>query len=62
MGWLTKNAKPGDSLFFHCRRHLHVLCSFDSIEVFHLDSGHGEQVDDLDGDESDEEDEGSVSG
>jgi hypothetical protein len=58
MRWLVEDAKPNDSLFFHC------MCASLSMLVYrglycYLDSGHGGQTKDLDGDEDDGYDEGA---
>jgi hypothetical protein len=56
MQWLVRGAAPNDSLFFHCNGlSLSILRSLKKI----LDSGHGGQTKDLDGDEGDGHDEGS---
>jgi hypothetical protein len=57
MQWLVMDARPNDSLFFHCM--------FDYLKLDQraftscVDSGHGGQTKDLDGDEADGFDEGS---
>lgn len=56
MQWLVRGAQPNDSLFFHCK---HLYCdSLQLSEVSVIDSGHGGQTKDLDGDEDDGFDEG----
>ena len=57
MQWLVSDARPNDSLFFHCRfDHLKLVqYSFNSCP----DSGHGGQTKDLNGDEDDGFDEGN---
>ena len=56
MQWLVMDARPNDSLFFHCM--------FDYLKLGQqaatscVDSGHGGQTKDLDGDEADGFDEG----
>jgi len=55
MKWLVKDAKAHDSLFFHCRNYLYLASN--PAHVF-LDSGHGGQIRDMDGDEVDGYDEG----
>jgi hypothetical protein len=53
---LVQGARPHDSLFFHCTSQvLNQLCMATSVA---LDSGHGGQTPDLDGDEIDGFDEG----
>jgi hypothetical protein len=56
MQWLVADARPNDSLFFHCVFGLLKLVQ----QAFNycLDSGHGGQTKDLDGDEEDGYDEG----
>lgn len=57
MRWLVRSAKCNDSLFFHCSFFFFLhICVFLII----LDSGHGGQVEDKDGDEVDGFDEGSL--
>jgi len=56
MNWLVRDAKPNDSLFFHCALISH-LC-FDHVIYLHSVSGHGGQTKDRDGDEEDGYDEG----
>ena len=58
MQWLVMDARPNDSLFFHCMfgylkldRQAFTSC---------VDSGHGGQTKDTDGDEGDGFDEGSL--
>ena len=56
MQWLVMDARPNDSLFFHC-----VFSLFKLVQKaidYYLDSGHGGQTEDLDGDEEDGYDEG----
>lgn len=55
MKWLVKDAKAHDSLFFHCGSYLYPASN--PAHVF-LDSGHGGQIRDMDGDEVDGYDEG----
>jgi hypothetical protein len=55
MKWLVKDAKAHDSLFFHCECAIYIPNQ--SAYVF-LDSGHGGQIRDTDGDEADGYDEG----
>ena len=55
MKWLVKGSKAHDSLFFHCERAIYIPRH--TAYVF-LDSGHGGQVRDTDGDEIDGYDEG----
>lgn len=54
MQWLVRDAKPNDSLFFHCMffTYIYIIGS-----QFLVDSGHGGQTKDLDGDEDDGYDE-----
>lgn len=54
MRWLVKDARPNDSLFFHCR----YLSSLHDPSLIKTVSGHGGQTKDLDGDEEDGYDEG----
>lgn len=56
MRWLVRDARPHDSLFFHCT----LICHLCVVHVmdFYSDSGHGGQTKDLDGDEEDGYDEG----
>jgi hypothetical protein len=57
MQWLVTGAQPNDSLFFHCT--FSLLFSFYQQGIKDpLDSGHGGQTKDLDGDEADGYDEG----
>jgi hypothetical protein len=58
MQWLVKDAKPNDSLFIHC---MCFPCRswFNRGLNCYLDSGHGGQTEDLDGDEDDGYDEGA---
>lgn len=57
MQWLVRDAQPNDSLFFHCKlagtSHHRVL----QLTCNDLDSGHGGQTKDVDGDEGDGYDE-----
>jgi hypothetical protein len=55
MRWLVRSARPDDSLFFHCKDL--SLFNFPYLTAY-LDSGHGGQTPDLDGDEIDGLDEG----
>ena len=55
MKWLVKGAKAHDSLFFHCESYLYPASHF---AYPFLDSGHGGQIRDTDGDEIDGYDEG----
>ena len=57
MQWLVRGAAPNDSLFFHCKS-LRGL-TFGLLIEKNVDSGHGGQTKDLDGDEDDGYDEGS---
>lgn len=58
MQWLVRSACTHDSLFFHCKPS-HCWCHFSQlIRVVKIDSGHGGQTKDLDGDEVDGYDEG----
>ena len=56
MQWLVRGAQPNDSLFFHCESFSHKFYKLYIISP--LDSGHGGQTKDLDGDEADGYDEG----
>ena len=56
MRWLVRDAKPNDSLFFHCTLISH-LCVRYVIYPYSV-SGHGGQTKDRDGDEEDGYDEG----
>lgn len=56
MQWLVRDAKPNDSLFFHCT--LIFRLYVDHLTYLYLVSGHGGQTKDLDGDEADGYDEG----
>lgn len=69
MRWLVQGAKKHDALFFHCASPLLVMSSLESVvecRILHadgldttiLDSGHGAQTRDKDGDEVDGYDEG----
>ena len=57
MHWLVKDAHPHDSLFFHCES---SKCDGGrrALTLGRVDSGHGSQIKDLDGDEVDGFDEG----
>ena len=59
MRWLVRDAKPNDSLFFHCTLISH-LCVHYVIYTYSV-SGHGGQTKDHDGDEEDGYDEGMCS-
>ena len=54
MQWLVRDARPNDSLFFHCKRYAvsPQTCSYLSVLCLE-DSGHGGQTKDTDGDEAD---------
>lgn len=56
MEWLVRDARPHDSLFFHCTCTFH--CQLPGCNSHQIDSGHGGQTEDLDGDEEDGYDEG----
>lgn len=56
MKWLVRDAKPNDSLFFHCT--LIFVISVDHVTHLYSVSGHGGQTKDHDGDEADGHDEG----
>ena len=56
MHWLVMDARPNDSLFFHCM--FDYLKSDQQAFTSCLDSGRGGQTEDLDGDEEDGSDEG----
>jgi hypothetical protein len=56
MQWLVRDARPNDSLFFHCERALSEWVN--PLVDLLKDSGHGGQTKDLDGDEADGYDEG----
>ena len=56
MQWLVRGASPNDALFFHCKRV--SLYTYLFLFSLLLDSGHGGQTKDLDGDEADGFDEG----
>lgn len=58
MRWLVRSARPDDSLFFHCEHINYRPCTCLTMAV---DSGHGGQTPDLDGDELDGLDEGYLS-
>lgn len=57
--WLVKDARPHDSLFFHCKGKCHCDSSWLQF-VFYLDSGHGGQIPDTHGDETSGFDEGTL--
>lgn len=57
MRWLVRSAKTNDSLFFHCE--FVVICYHICVKV-KPDSGHGGQTKDLNGDEIDGWDEGTL--
>jgi hypothetical protein len=58
MRWLVKDAHPHDALFFHCTLYCnHVVVTLNALMV-RLDSGHGGQIPDKNGDETDGLDEG----
>ena len=63
MQWLVRDACPNDALFFHCKPvqlyNIHTFF-FEKKFLLLLDSGHGGQTKDLDGDEADGFDEGEV--
>jgi hypothetical protein len=56
MQWLVMDARPNDSLFFHCM--FDYLNLRQQAFTFCVDSGLGGQTMDLDGDEADGFDEG----
>jgi hypothetical protein len=56
MNWLVMDARPHDSLFFHCM--FDYLNLDQQAFTSRVDSGHGGQTPDLDGDEEDGFDEG----
>jgi hypothetical protein len=59
MRWLVKDARPHDSLFFHCKEI--SLCDWSWLQsILYLDSGHGGQIPDTDGDELSGFDEGEL--
>jgi len=58
MRWLVKDAHPHDALFFHCTLYSNFLAVALKVLIVRLDSGHGGQVADKDGDETDGLDEG----
>jgi Caspase domain len=60
MRWLVRGARKHDSLFFHCMSLLQV--SIRICQRFHVDSGHGAQIQDQNGDEVDGFDEGNIKG
>lgn len=55
MQWLVTEARPDDSLFFHC---MLVPTNARHTPLINTDSGHGGQTKDIDGDEADGFDEG----
>ena len=57
MQWLVRNASPHDALFFHCKP-VSFMAYISFLFLLMLDSGHGGQTKDLDGDEADGFDEG----
>ena len=57
MQWLVRDAQPNDALFFHCTFHLWSEPALTTY-IRGVDSGHGGQTKDLDGDEDDGYDEG----
>jgi len=57
MRWLVRGAASNDSLFFHCEMLEACRPSFCDLLPC-LDSGHGGQTKDTDGDEADGYDEG----
>ena len=58
MKWLVRGARSDDSLFLHCMcLSLDLFLGFFWKEM--IDSGHGGQTKDLDGDEADGWDEGT---
>lgn len=57
MRWLVKDAQPHDSLFFHCKS-TNMISRVAYVNAIDLDSGHGGQIPDTDGDEIDGFDEG----
>lgn len=58
MEWLVRDAQPNDSLFFHCKPAIRSPRLTHKPLSLILDSGHGGQTKDLDGDEEDGFDEG----
>jgi hypothetical protein len=58
MQWLVQGAQPNDALFFHCPFFSGPRFQFYVYLLFSIDSGHGGQTADLDGDETDGFDEG----
>ena len=60
MHWLVKGAQPHDSLFFHCEYCVRIYIYYIRLLMTPrcLDSGHGGQVKDTNGDEVDGYDEG----
>ena len=59
MSWLVKDAKTHDSLFFHCPFFIYLFIYYYS-NCFLVDSGHGGQVKDETGTETDGMDEGTA--
>ena len=59
MQWLVRDANPNDSLFFHCES-LFYITRVHTSNAMTIDSGHGGQTKDLDGDEADGYDEGKT--
>jgi metacaspase-1 len=62
MKWLVKDAKKHDSLFFHCNITpplVTIMVGVHSLFITSVDSGHGGQVKDETGKESDGMDEGT---
>ena len=55
MQWLVRGAQPNDSLFFHCESPIPKY--WVTYSKHRVDSGHGGQTKDLDGDEGDGNDE-----
>lgn len=60
MKWLVKDAKPHDSLFFHCKKNSHRDLFCVGNLVLDSDSGHGGQIQDTHGDKTDGFDEGGL--
>ena len=59
MHWLVRDARKHDSLFIHCAFVHSVQLN---LPIHAIDSGHGSQVKDLNGDEVDGYDEGNANG
>ena len=57
MRWLVRGAHKHDSLFIHCTS---VFKGYLNLPTHGVDSGHGSQVRDLNGDEVDGYDEGNA--